>query len=446
MKQNIIVIGGGPGGSTAAALLAKQGFDVLVIEREKFPRYHIGESLVPGIWPIIEELGLREELMRANHTVKEGITLRWGAKREPWSVTFGETGVYPHAFQVERAHFDHMLLRNARRSGAMVLEETSVTEVLFEDGRCCGVRYATRGGTPVTARANWVIDASGQTGVLARALDLREYDPVLKNIAIWGYFERAEFYTGSREGNILIENMPDGWLWVIPLRDGTCSVGWVSPVNVVKASGADLEELIMRRIRESVECARILRNAKRVSALHTCKDWSYRSKCFQGPGFALTGDAAGFVDPLFSTGVFLAMNAGSLVAKCLGQALRVPESAAQHMAHYEEVYRGFLEVVFSFVHYFYDASRDKEAYWSEAQRIMDPISRMNRRKDFVYLISGLGGVHSVMGLEPDVALARLKQQSMNTDAGVHDDRLDMLDMLDMACQGPSDTAMMGGAQ
>ncbi|PTL78103.1 tryptophan halogenase [Vitiosangium sp. GDMCC 1.1324] len=407
MSWDVVVVGGGPGGSTVGGLLARRGYRVLLIEREKFPRYHIGESLVPGIMPVLKELGLYEKALQQGFTRKYGVTLLWGRHREPWSVYFGEAGPFAYTFQVCRSEFDSMLLKHARALGATVLEETKVSEFLFEDGRCVGVRYAASGGEPPReARARFVIDASGQSHLLGRALDLIEWDEDLKNLAVWTYFSGARLYEGRDAGNILVENLPDGWLWLIPLHDGTQSVGWVTPHENARAHEGRLGQLLLDRIEQSVEARRMLAPAQRVAAFHSMRDWSYRCRRFHGPGFLLVGDAAGFVDPLFSTGVFLAMNGGSLAATVLDHLLRHPKDEERMRQRYEAIYRQFLDVVFSFVHYFYDASKDKEVYWAHAQELVDPLRQMSARQDFIHLISGLGGLHTLKELSEPLPAAR----------------------------------------
>jgi FAD-dependent halogenase len=407
-QYDVIVVGGGPAGSTAGALLAKRGHRVLLLEREKFPRYHIGESLVPGMLPILRELGLADRAEKYGYVQKNGITLVWGRNHEPWTVHFGEAGPFEHAYQVCRAEFDNMLLQNARACGVTVLEEARVRDFLFDGDRCAGVAYTQAGGDGSTeARARMVVDASGQSQLLARKMNWLEWDDQLKNIAVWAYFQGGKLYEGRNAGNILVENMGEGWLWVIPLHDGTQSVGWVTSTENVRNHESNLGGLLMEKISASHEAIKLLAPAKRASAIHTARDWSYKCTRMQGPGFLLVGDAGGFVDPLFSTGVFLAMNGASLAAQTIAGALAAPEKEAALRDRYETGYKKFLDIVFSFVHYFYDASRDKEQYWEKARTLVDPIAKMSQRQDFVYLISGLGGVHSVMGLEPDRAIVEL---------------------------------------
>ena len=405
---DVAIIGAGPAGSTSAGLLAKQGYRVLVLEREKFPRYHIGESLVPGMLPVLEELGISDEVSRFGFIDKYGITLLWGRQRDPWTTFFGEVGPFDHSFQVVRSEFDYLLLQNARRLKATVLEEAQVVDVVFEEERCVGITYTVAGSAPVTVRARFVMDASGQATLLARKLKLLQWDEQLKNVAIWSYYQGGATLDGKKAGNILVENMPEGWLWVIPLHDGTHSVGWVTHVSTVNGR-EELERTYLQMIEQSLETRRLLEGARRVSNFRTARDWSYKSKSFYGQGFLLVGDAAGFVDPLFSTGVFLAMSGGSLAARLLDAILREPQREQELLARYDEVYKNFLGVVVSFVHYFYDASKEKEKYWEHARKLVDPLEEMSARQDFIYLISGLHGIRSVMSLNRQPGFVELEQ-------------------------------------
>lgn len=392
-SADVVVIGGGPGGSTTAALLAKRGHHVVVIEKERFPRYHIGESLVPGLHPIFTELDMSDEIDNAGFRKKYGITMLWGHNREPWSVAFSEPGMfgkYDYTYQVKRAEFDNLLMRQARLHGAHVIEEANVADVIFEDDRCVGVRYAMHGSDQVTEiRARMVIDASGQARIFGRRLKLVEWHDDLKNVAIWTYFQGHLTYPGRDAGNILVENMPDGWLWFIPFGDNTVSVGWVSPATEVTRTPMSPPELLEKKIADSVEVSRLLAPARRVGRTRTTRDWSYTCRSFGGPGYLLIGDAAAFIDPLFSTGVLLAMKSASTAAEAISTILAEPTREAELIGSYEDAYRKFLDVVISFVRYFYDATKDKEIYWAEAQSLIDPIKQMSARQDFIMLISGL---------------------------------------------------------
>jgi FAD-dependent halogenase len=416
-RFDVIVVGGGPAGSTTATLLTKQGYSVLLLEQEKFPRYHIGESFVPGIMPILDALDVTEEMLQHRFVVKKGATLVWGQEREPWSIRFGEASPLDYTIHVTRAEFDYVLLHNARRHGVIVREEATVTDFLFEQGRCTGVTYTFGKSTQeLTATARFVIDASGQRALLARKLGLIEYDEQLRNIAVWTYYQGGNRFTGDEAGNILLENVKGGWLWVIPLHDGTQSVGWVMPAG--EAQGRQqLEAMLLQRISESRDVRSMLAPAQRVSGFRTARDWSYVSKRFFGPGFLLTGDAAGFIDPLFSTGVFLAMNAARLAADAVANIFQDSQREIECLEQYEAGYKKFLNTLISFVHYFYDANKQKEEYWNHAQKLVDPIQQMTSRQDFIYLIAGLEGLITLG--DPDAEsklrdLQRLIEQQANS--------------------------------
>jgi len=394
---DVIVIGGGPAGSTAAGLLAKRGRKVLLLEKDQFPRYHIGESLVPGVLPVLEELGITDTIEKAGFMKKWGINLLWGAARDMWTIHWNESGPYDYVFEVKRSQFDNLLLEHARNLGATVVEEAHVNDVQFENGRCVGVRYTIgSSAAPHEARARYVIDATGQSKVLARKLGLVRWHEDLKNVAIWTYFQGGEFFQGKDRGNILVENHPDGWLWVIPFSDGTRSVGFVGPSNEITASGMTPQELFESKLANSRETKRLLVGSTRVADFRTTKDWSYTCSNFAGPGFLIAGDSAAFVDPLFSTGVMLAMKAASSAAHTVNCILDDLAAEADLQAQYEQGYRTFVEVVLSFVRYFYDASKDKQLYFSEAKSLIDPIGQMTARDDFILLVSGLNAVRPVL--------------------------------------------------
>lgn len=396
---DVIVIGGGPAGATTAGLLAEAGHSVCVLEREKFPRYHVGESLVPGVMPVLAELGLIERMEGHGFIRKHGISLLWGAEREVWTVYFNEGGPYEYAYEVKRAEFDNLLLSRARELGAMVFEEATVSEVSFTDGRATGARYSIEGGAERTISARHVVDASGQAKVLGRKHGTVTWHEDLKNVAVWTYFQGGTQLPGGDKGNILTEYHPDGWLWVIPFSDGSRSVGFVGPNNPYVKSGLSAEEYFESKLAGSQEAKRLLDGAERIAGYRNIKDWSYQCEDFGGPGYTLTGDAAAFVDPLFSTGVMLAMKSGSSAAKTVDAILRDPERETVHHEAYEESYRSFFETVVSFVRFFYDARRQRTDYWSRAQELIDPVRELEEREDFVKLISGLGGGRPVMEVE-----------------------------------------------
>ena len=319
-----VIIGGGPGGSTVATMLARAGRRVLVVEREKFPRFHVGESLLPFSLPIFDRLGVHDKIRAAGFMEKYGAFF-WnedsGATRP---VVFAEARDprHPKAYQVKRAEFDDLLLKHSASCGAEVREETAVEDVLFEGGRAVGVRVRGAGAAPEEIRAKVVVDASGQGAVLSRKLGLRRFDPKLKRAALFAHYEGIRWPEGSRQGDILLP-IDDGiWYWIIPFSDGTCSVGGVFDPAVVRfPDGASVDERYGEMIERSARMRTLLAGARRVSGVHGVSDYSSTSDKLAGDGWVLVGDAAAFLDPVFSTGVFLALATGERAAKTIDRAL-----------------------------------------------------------------------------------------------------------------------------
>jgi len=388
---DVVVVGGGPAGSVAATLLADAGHRVLVLERERFPRYHIGESLLSATLPILDAIGATPAIERHGFLRKPGGTFLWGRQREPWSFLFREDpGGRPHAYQVVRAEFDQLLLDNARAHGADVREEHAVLSVETDGGRTTVQARDVHGATlRVTPR--FVVDASGQAAVIGRARELRRFNDFFKNLAIFGYFRDAERLPGELANHILSAAFADGWFWYIPLHDGTMSVGAVIDARRWRElAGADPEGTYRGLIARCPAIADRLAGATLVSPIRIIRDYSYTSTHFGGPGFLMAGDAACFVDPVFSTGVHLACLAGFLGARAVDAILGgAPEADA--LARYDAAYRGAFERYLRFLYFFYDHNEDPDSYFWTARRLLTHTSEeLPLREAFVRLISGNG--------------------------------------------------------
>lgn len=395
---DVVVIGGGPGGSATAGLLAKKGHRVLVIEKEKFPRYHIGESLITGSIPTLDELELRERLDNMGFTRKYGGTLLWGKHQGTWDFRFAESSNYEYSFQVRRADFDALLMTRARELGAYVIEEATVKDPIFEGERIVGVTYTQKGSTELrTARAKVVVDASGQSHILGRHFDAIEWHDDLRNIAVWTYWQGTKRYSGTRAGDIITENRPSGWFWFIPLSDGTVSVGYVTPIDEFQKSGKTLEELYFEELGKAEEVKLMTDGATRVAAFRTIRDWSYTCRRFTGKGWAMVGDAAAFIDPLLSTGVTLAMRGAHGLAEALDVIIKDPDQEERLLTQYETNYREFLESLLDFVRFFYDRTKNKQDYWDKAQQAIDPNMMRPRKIDFATMLSGLTAINDIFG-------------------------------------------------
>ena len=391
LNADVVVIGGGPGGSTAATMLARKGWRVVLFERERFPRHHVGESLLPASLPVLEELGILPAVQAAGFLPKWGATMVWGKDDEPWSWYFRETNPNnPHAYQVWRPVFDQLLLENSRACGVEAREGHQVVEVLYEEGRAVGVRYRSDAGEDGTARARFVVDASGQAALLGRRLGLRRWDPFFRNLAVYGYVTGADRLPTPDETNIFIEAHPHGWSWMIPLHTGWTSVGMVldSRHGQERLSKGELREVFLRQVAEAPHTARLLRDAELVSGPQVVKDWSYTSERLVGDGYILVGDAACFVDPLFSSGVHLALMSGVLAAAYVSAVLKDPDMAEPAGQVYAELYGKEYNHFRTMAQLFYSSNRTTESYFWEARRLLGDLESLSPRHAFIHAVAG----------------------------------------------------------
>jgi flavin-dependent dehydrogenase len=393
----ILVIGGGPAGSTAATLLARQGYRVTLLERARFPRYHIGESLLPSILQVLDLLGAREKVEQFGFQRKQGAFLEWGHER--WGLNFGElSGNCTYAFQVERADFDHLLLEHARSQGVTVAEEIEVQAIAFDGERprsAAWICRGTNGNGSVPARGeisfDYLIDASGRAGVMAsKYLQNRRYHKVFQNVAIWGYWKGADRLATGREGDIAVGSIPNGWLWAIPLRDDITSVGVVMHRDTVVGKKKPLQDMLFEAIDGTPFIKGIVEKGTLVSEIHTEQDYSYAAQRFCGPGYYMVGDAACFLDPLLSSGVHLATYSGLVAAASVGSTLRAEVSEDEAGVFFEKVYRQAYLRFLVFLSAFYDVGRKKESYFWEAQRLTEQDADAGDiRKAFLKLVTGV---------------------------------------------------------
>jgi flavin-dependent dehydrogenase len=390
-SADVVVIGGGPGGSTTATMLARQGWQVMLLERARFPRQHVGESLLPASIPVLEELGALPAVQAAGFLPKWGATMVWGKDKAPWSWYFRETNQqYPHAYQVWRPTFDQLLLENSQHHGVDVRQGAHVVDVLFDDGRATGVRYVTDGADEGMVQARFVVDASGQGGLLGRKLRLRRWDPCFQNLAVYGYFTEAQRLPAPDETNIFIEAYAQGWFWHIPLHTGCMSVGAVVDSHTgqegLRHHGP--QAFLMQQVEQAPYTARMLRQATLVSGPVVVKDWSYTSTQLVGNGYILVGDAACFVDPLFSSGVHLALMAGVLGAAYVTTALKDASLRDAAGQVYAELYTKEYEHFRAMAQLFYASNRTADSYFWEARRVLGAPETLSPRHAFIRAVAG----------------------------------------------------------
>ncbi|WFE29248.1 tryptophan 7-halogenase [Solwaraspora sp. WMMD791] len=416
-RYDLIVVGGGPAGATVSALVSKRGHRVLLLEKATFPRYQIGESLLPAtVHGVAHLLGVREEIEKAGFTVKRGGTFRWGSSPQPWTFEFAVSQRMPgptsFAYQVERMRFDQILLDNARRLGVDVRENSPVTGVITDGGRVSGVRYTDRDGREQQVSARYVVDASGNTSRLYGSSGARrEYSPFFRNLALFGYFEGGARLPAPNSGNIFSVAFEHGWFWYIPLRPELTSVGAVvSPESAALVQG-DPEQAMRRFIDACPPIQRMLANATRVTEgpyapLRVRKDWSYCGTRFWSPGMVLVGDAACFVDPVFSSGVHLATFGGLLAARSINACLADDVDEATAFDEFETRYRREYGRFYEFLIGFYDMHQSETSYFWQARKISNTAE--NDIEAFVNLV---GGVASDEFADPALTRKRFTETS-----------------------------------
>ncbi len=405
-SSHVVVIGGGPAGATAAAILAKEGARVTLIEREHFPREHVGESMQPASIALLDtHLGLRAEIEAAGFPRKYGATYVWGETREPWSVLFDERlereiggldagpdpeaallgGSYDHAYNVDRSRFDDIVFRAALGAG-VELREVEARAPIVEDGRVVGVTTRDPSGREESVRADYVIDASGQRCLLGRAFDLAEDVGDMRATATYGYVDGAGGASGALGRHVqMVESVSDGWCWFIPIAKDRTSVGIVSQGR--ERLTDDRFDALLRETSLPIEGARWVLDAKG-QRLRRTRDWSYACKRFAGEGFALIGDAACFVDPILSGGVDFAVRMGCRVAFALVRGLGGAEPLGPMIASCEQQLRREYKAYLRIARYWYGNNRSVDGLFWEAHREIAPDALTTPLRAFVYLTTG----------------------------------------------------------
>lgn len=379
-KVDVVVVGGGPAGSTVATVVARRGHRVLLLEQQAFPRYQIGESLLPStVHGVCRLLGVADEVAAAGFTVKRGGMFRWGRNPQPWRFSFAMSPRLPEpsstAYQVERSRFDEILLRNATRCGVEVREGHRVAGVVTDGGRVRGVRYTTADGTAGEVRASYVVDASGNTSRIHRHVGgERVYSDFFRNLAVFGYFAGGRRLPPPDSGNIFCATFDQGWVWYIPLRDDLTSVGTVVSPDNVAAIQRNPRDAWRHLIDRCPEVSAMLAGVPVASeppydTVRVRKDWSYWKPGFWAPGMVLVGDAACFVDPAISSGVHLATYGGLLAGRSLNGVLDGSLDEARSFTEFEARYRREYRLFYEFLVSFYDMQQDERSYFWSARKV-----------------------------------------------------------------------------
>ena len=393
-RSTVAIIGGGPAGCVAGLTLNKLGHDVTIYERARFPRYRIGESLLPGTMSILNRLGLQEKLDAQHYVKKPSATFLWGQDQAPWTFSFAAPKVAPwvfdHAVQVKREEFDQLLLDEARSRGITVVEEASVTDV--DLSRPDGVALTVRQGEETSqVEGDFVIDAGGSGGPLVRKLGVRRYDEFYKNFAVWSYFRLKDPFEGDLKGTTYSITFEDGWVWMIPVKDDLYSVGLVvdrSKSAEVRELGAD--EFYRSTLAKCAKATGLLAGAPMVDEVRIVHDWSYDTEVFSADRYFLCGDAACFTDPLFSQGVHLASQSAVSAAAAIDRITHNGEESDAVHAWYNRTYREAYEQYHEFLASFYTFASFTEPdseFWRKRRITESDDDRLSRKKWFEKLVS-----------------------------------------------------------
>jgi FAD-dependent halogenase len=396
---DVLVVGGGPAGATAATFMAMKGHRVLLVEKETLPLYKIGESLLPStIHGICAMLGVSREIKNANFVRKLGGTFRWGKNKDPWTFSFSESSRFPgptgYAYQVERMKFDSILLNNARRKGVEVRERHSVAELAIEGGSVTGAELVGAGGEPYRVNAKYVVDASGHSSNIAHYAGTRVYSKFFRNLAVFGYFRNGKRLPPPRSGNIFCAAFDKGWFWYIPLTPDLTSVGAVIGQEHAALLRSDHADALRQLIADCEPIRSLLADSTRVDEgpygeVRVRKDFSYCHTKFWRPGLVLVGDAACFIDPVFSSGVHLATYSALLAARSINSYLSGKVSEERAFTEFEKRYLREYKYFHDFLMAFYDLDQDLDAYYWAARKTLNSAEGGNEA--FIRLVGGLAG-------------------------------------------------------
>lgn len=358
-SPDVVVIGGGPAGATVSTLLARKGYRVELFERDHFPRYHIGESMIPNTYFPMQRTGMLAKMKNSPFTQKRSVQFinQHGKLSEPFFFWDNKPHESSQTWQVKRAEFDLMHLNHARENGVTATEGARVLEVLFETGRAVGVRVKPEDGPEREVRAKVVVDASGQSTLTIDRFGLREWDPQLKKAALWTYWKGARRDIGPDPGSTLVIQTEGkkGWFWYIPLHGDVVSVGVVADHDYLFKRGTkDPEAVYFEEVGRAPGLQPLIKGATRADGFRIMKEYTYRATKAAGDGWVLCGDAFGFLDPLYSSGLLLAMTGGCMAADAIDEGLRTGDTSEARLRTWEAPFLRGMDRIRRLVCEFYD--------------------------------------------------------------------------------------------
>jgi len=354
---DVVVIGAGPAGSTAATFLQRKGHRCLVLDKATFPRYHIGESLIPHTFGTLDRLGLLSKLKESHFPQKHSVRFVSPSGNESDPFYFSETieGTRAQTWQVDRAEFDQICLDNAEANGVETNMNTRILEVLFQAGRAVGVRAQHQNDPPFDIPAQVVIDASGSATLMGSQLGLKQPVPGLKKAAIWSYYKNGKRLDGIDAGETTIFMIPKrGWFWYIPLPDNVVSVGLVANPDDLFHAGDNYEQVFLNHVERCDSLKDRLNQASLDSPIRYIPTLAYRNRPTVGDGWVMIGDAAVFLDPIFSSGLFLALASAELAVGSIHQALDDQDLSAEKLGNFAAPLAKGIDVIHRLIHAFYD--------------------------------------------------------------------------------------------
>ncbi len=351
---DVLVVGGGPAGTTAATLLKAKGWDVALVEKAHHPRFHVGESLLPNNMTLIDDLGLLKEVDALGVT-KYGADFTSAQDHTMWRTSYFRNALnpaFPYAYHVPRDKFDQLLFENCKRQGVEVSEGITVRDVSFEEDSAVHVQGRSDTGETFEWRARLLVDGSGRDTFVSAKLGLKRKNPRHRSAAVFAHFKGAERREGEEKGNISIYWFDHGWIWMIPLRDGVMSIGAVCSPEFLKTRRGSLEEFLQEAMRSCAGVRERTMSAQLHGEAHATGNYSYSSTKMHGPGYVLLGDAFAFIDPVFSSGVYLAMQGAALAVDPIDATLRGAPDASHRMRAFDRRMRRAMRITSWFIYRF----------------------------------------------------------------------------------------------